>query len=918
MERMLKNRHKPSGRKLLLAALSACTLSYLIAVHGFGETLLIPHAFAANTCGYTGLFADFLCDTRNFALSFVFTILWLFVAIFWLCFTVIPRLVFWLIYELVIGVSSLCIMLSTMLIESAVYPGEPIAQALLYNPILLDAIRTALWIPVRDLVNVGFALLLVTGAIITIIKASKETIAQYGPKFMIGIILVNFSWFIPRVVLDAANVAAVASFSFAQCTNCYTIETVGLSPFDCREGPRGINRLRTCPTFLISVDEIQVQAMENPARKAMSALFKPFQEILSLRVLPHAGEGWERLSKLFTIFNIKSPAPPGNLDQEVPPNPGYPPGWIGIGNIVKCVWVTCIDPPDPISGLINSPGPFLDAVGSLFVQAALGTLRLIILVFLAAIFLVLYVFALIAMMTMVLLRIPIIWLTMGFMPVVALAFVLGRGGIGGFLWGVWDKFVGAAFIPAALGIPVAAGSAILNVAVRLNPVLPGSAPATGIVADIFGPEGIIQIMFIIIAIIVIWLGIFAAIASLNFAGEAQKAIASRVQKIRQGAAMATGYAIASKAPILPLGTMDRALGRTIGGLTAGTGWIAQKLGAKKIGAQLREQGGKVMTRGAVGHIAVQGKQWWNEAKETKVGKTLGSIAGTTRSAIGSIFSGSALQKILVGGFMKAGTGQLDSVLGDYAKGGGDRSLADLINARLRPQGISGDNAKKAATALGKDNLRKGDDFIKAAKTLENNPADKVARQKLLEILETLKREGIPIDTSGGIPGAVRSIIDAGQADTSNPLNSRFKGINSTNLEHGLINAEKAAAASATSGSATTTPTSGGPGSGVPPPTPANIDAAAGQLSTNTTARGDIETLVQAIQTGGLTQQQMRETIEDLKTALQPHGLNASQDTDLIQAIHELSNTLEDDHSIVGGLHVQADFAKNVRTTPLTP
>lgn len=1018
-----KNKHMHiKNWKIGLGIVAIFFLVLLTKTHGFTELLPINIAYATHNGPYDcsdhwGL-GSVKCGIEviknlavDFALSLIFTFAWLIVAALWFSAVVIPRIAFWLIYELVVGISSVFIMLSTKLIESAVYPGEPIAQALLYNPALLDAIRTALWIPVRDLVNAGFALLLVAGAIITIIKASKETIAQYGPKFMIGIILVNFSWFIPRVILDVANVTAVASFSFAQCTNnCFTIETVGLLPFSCIEGPLGPTTLRKCPTLLLAVDAVQVQAIANPARKAMSALLKPFQEILDLRVLPRAGNGWERLSKLLAIFNNTLLMTP-----EIPPNPGYPPDFIGIGNIIKCVWVTCEAPPDPIIGRINTPGPFLDAVASLFVQTALGTLRIIILVFLAAIFLVLYVFALLAMMAMVLLRIPIIWLTMGFMPVVALAFVLGKGGtFSGFLWGVWDKFIGAAFIPAAIGIPVAAGSAVLNVAVALNPGLPGSSVATGIVADIFGLDGIIQIMFIIIAIIVIWLGVFAAISSLNFAGAAQQAIGNSIKSIGQGTAKATAIGIASKAPILPLGKMDRALGYGIGGMTAGAGWLMQKLGTpkkgpsgpagaapkpesplptpkptgpggakaaatgtgttpppgtgpkpgpggklkpppdagpmiigpdgkritspppvpkkalpperrkelvgrtidvdgtrarvdkvsddgetvsltgikdgtkyeapyeklagarvlkekeeketektgtpaagtaateptgeapsktagreigeevregarkgviegmggkaaeekeapptgtegkgaspategigwrQKLGQKLQEQGGKVMQRGAVGHVAAQGKQWWNEAAQTKTGQNLGNIANKVRGGISSLFSGSALQKMLVGTAFK-GPAAIDQALQDYSRVGGQQSLASLLGARLRPPSMGGEDGKKAASLLSKDSTGKGRKFMEAAHTLQSNPDDLNAKRKLLEVLDELRKQGIKIDSTN-IPGAMRTILDETQKDTSNNLNPAAKSINIVALEQAMIQAEKRAAA----------------------------------------------------------------------------------------------------------------------------
>src|SRR3989338_3810438 len=64
-----------------------------------------------------------------------------------------------------------------------------------------------IWQLSRDLMNVLFAVLLIVAAIYTIITAKKEFISQHAPKFLMAVILVNFSWFIPRVLFDVANVA---------------------------------------------------------------------------------------------------------------------------------------------------------------------------------------------------------------------------------------------------------------------------------------------------------------------------------------------------------------------------------------------------------------------------------------------------------------------------------------------------------------------------------------------------------------------------------------------------------------------------------------------------------------------------------------------------------------------------------------
>lgn len=69
-----------------------------------------------------------------------------------------------------------------------------------------------LWIIVRDLVNYIFILVLLVIAFYTVITAGSEgeggfSVKKILPKFVIAVVLVNFTWFGAKIVLDTANVA---------------------------------------------------------------------------------------------------------------------------------------------------------------------------------------------------------------------------------------------------------------------------------------------------------------------------------------------------------------------------------------------------------------------------------------------------------------------------------------------------------------------------------------------------------------------------------------------------------------------------------------------------------------------------------------------------------------------------------------
>lgn len=72
------------------------------------------------------------------------------------------------------------------------------------------------WRIIRDLVNYGFIIVLLVIAFMTVVTAGGGVmgagesfkVGQILPKFVVAVVLVNFTWFGARVVLDAANVAA--------------------------------------------------------------------------------------------------------------------------------------------------------------------------------------------------------------------------------------------------------------------------------------------------------------------------------------------------------------------------------------------------------------------------------------------------------------------------------------------------------------------------------------------------------------------------------------------------------------------------------------------------------------------------------------------------------------------------------------
>ena len=286
-----------------------------------------------------------------------------------------------------------------------------------------------IWQLSRDLMNVIFAFALVGAAIYTIIMANKEFAASHAPKFLLVVILVNFSWFVPRVILDVANVTT---------STIYGIPSLLFQ-----------NGAQTC-SYKTSVNEgpnfCTVDIPANPA-KNLPAIYK-----CSCRMVVDA--------KFFMSQAFSQTLTPAN-------------GWKCFGSIL-CVqeqaWSANINGSSAIlNGLIinhahlatmaSVPGP-IDTTNIGAMTQFLIKEMLIVLIHIAMFL------PLLAMFIAFLIRIPILWLTIAFMPFFFFEFVVsgvkGLDSLGGMTKKIGEEFMKAAFLPAMVAMPLSIGFILVN------------------------------------------------------------------------------------------------------------------------------------------------------------------------------------------------------------------------------------------------------------------------------------------------------------------------------------------------------------------------------------------------------------------------------------------------------------------------
>lgn len=316
-----------------------------------------------------------------------------------------------------------------------------------------------LWQLFRNIVNVAFAVLLIIGAILTIITANTDRVKGVLPKFVMAVILVNFSWFIPRVIYDVSQVVAYSVYqlpTWVDASDCVVIEVApggGVVGKKCKV----VNDIK----FFENTDKVtdKQDDWDCTLKPLVCVQLKDYDDNTVLN----------RRSQETVIFNglIVNFARLKNLAAVVDG------GRIAGGQ------------PTPISALLLW---FVKIIVVLVIHIALF-------------------FPLLALIAAFFIRIPVLWLTMAFMPFVVLGFVVDQ--IKSETDQISDAFIKAAFLPAIVGIPFAIGFILINVSSKIAmPDIPG----VNVKIPLFdGLDNFWQIFWLAMSLGILWKGVFMAL-----------------------------------------------------------------------------------------------------------------------------------------------------------------------------------------------------------------------------------------------------------------------------------------------------------------------------------------------------------------------------------------------------------------------
>ncbi|OGJ55902.1 hypothetical protein A2706_05340 [Candidatus Peribacteria bacterium RIFCSPHIGHO2_01_FULL_51_35] len=344
---------------------------------------------------------------------------------------------------------------------------------------LLSMLHT-IWQLTRDLMNVIFAILLVVGAVMTIIKTNTELVKNYRAKFVLAVVLINFSWFIPRVILD---VSQVLTYTVYQIPSLLEVADVTCRiPSDDPAKPAEPCRIVDDVKFFEETEKITPDDPATPAPRWVC----PLSGLVCFHESPFdAPETWDHNAVINGL--IINHARLAVLAQVVNPRAGG-----------------AVAPEDKSD-----------------IREMLMFIMRIVLVFIIHIALF---FPILALVLAFFIRIPILWITMAFMPVAVMGFVIGDK-IPGF--NPWEKigklFLTAAFLPAMVAIPFTVGFVMINAGVN-TPIPPGFAKLDTALPLLAGVKDIWQLMWMILAIVVLWIGVFMVLKQNEIIGKVTEPI----------------------------------------------------------------------------------------------------------------------------------------------------------------------------------------------------------------------------------------------------------------------------------------------------------------------------------------------------------------------------------------------------------
>ncbi len=396
-----------------------------------------------------------------------------------------------------------------LLLQKLLWPVLLMIGGLLGNDLLfssgMEDRLLSIWVQVRNIVNIGFVVILVGLALINVlgIEDEKFSLKSILPKFIIGLIAVNFSFIAMKIVLDVTNVLTVAVFAMPA-----SIETklgyTGLIP--------DIGDNFHVDEYLSEMDKDQKKKMLSICRNLFGEAKdykppkqdpkKPTAEVICTVNENKQWQYTQRGIDYFNKFNSRNAA------------------------MILAIQMMNINQLDEVSNIFVEEKDTKGNVTKVTFDINKLTFNLLFNVILY----VVYGSAYVALLAVLLTRLVVLWVLIAVSPVFAIQLVLpnliGSGG------DMKEKFINNTFAPIMIAIPLTIGYMMLdaykNVATDKGAVQVLGNSAKVLQIDASGIGDLQRLVMAIGTVAVVWMGVFIY-AGKSMAGPLTDFIKQKVQ-----------------------------------------------------------------------------------------------------------------------------------------------------------------------------------------------------------------------------------------------------------------------------------------------------------------------------------------------------------------------------------------------------
>jgi|GEM_PF-2038286 len=419
-------------------------------------------------------------------------------------------------------------------LQTLLWPVLMMIGSLMQNDILfgsgMEARLLEVWVNVRNIVNIFFVLILLGIALYNVLGAGENYhFKTILPKFVIGLIVVNFTFIGMKIVLDATNVLTTAMFALPQSVQA---ELAGNNPSPSGAPMVGIFKVDEANSMCgaiyggVNMSGTPDSAAQATYNNAITAATQPGASAtaapapLCVPYPPPSG-----------ATSLMAPATVSDFSQMTSRNSAMVMAiTLGKTNLLDKVYL------DP-----NSPDPTAP--------------RLLTNILLSIVLYVVYGTAFIALFVALLIRLVALWVMIALSPLMVLPFVvpalkekLGEGG------DLLNKFVSNAIMPIIVGVVMSIGFVMLRglqaATITGDKLINSPTLSLGLLTS-----GISTLQELIVAfgmVAFVWVGVFHA-----FKGTYAEGITGTIQSTVSGAAKSLGGFAVKSIPLFPTGRFDK-------------------------------------------------------------------------------------------------------------------------------------------------------------------------------------------------------------------------------------------------------------------------------------------------------------------------------------------------------------------------